>query len=178
MWPTIWTVGHSTRSSDEFLAALAPFEIELVADVRRFPGSRRLPQFSATALEGTLTSSGLAYRWLPELGGRRRPAPESPSDGWRHPSFRGYADYIATDAFAEGLFALMMAAEGLRTAVLCSEILWWRCHRRIIADVLVSLGVPVVHIRNAQLAEPHRLAPPARIVDGRLTYAQDPSSAR
>ncbi len=173
MWPTIWTVGHSTRSLDEFLAVLKVHDIELVADVRRFPGSRRLPQFAAPALEGALATRGLAYQWLPELGGRRRPAPESPNDGWRHPAFRAYADYAATEEFAEGLFALLMAAEGLRTAVMCAEILWWRCHRRIIADVLLSLGVPVVHIRDAQVAEPHRLAAPARIVGGRLMYARD-----
>jgi uncharacterized protein (DUF488 family) len=177
MWPTIWTVGHSTRSIDEFLAVLAAHDIELVADVRRFPGSRRLPQFAAPALEEALAARGLAYRWLPALGGRRRPDPDSPNDGWRHPAFRAYADYVATEAFAEGLFALLMLAEGLRTAIMCAEILWWRCHRRLIADVLVSLGVPVVHVRDAHVGEPHRLTPPARIVGGRLTYERDVSTA-
>jgi len=177
MWPNIWTVGHSVRPLDEFLAVLAAHEIELVADVRRFPGSRRLPHYAAPALEASLAAHGVAYRWLPALGGRRRPAPASPNDGWRHPAFRAYADYAATEPFAEGLFELLMAAQGLRTAVMCAEAVWWRCHRRIIADVLVSLGVPVVHIRDARAAEPHRLAPPARIVGGRLTYALDPRTA-
>ena len=171
MWPTIWTVGHSNRPLDEFLAALAAHDVELVADVRRFPGSRRLPQYAAPALDASLAAAGVAYRWLPALGGRRRPDPDSPNDGWRHPAFRAYADYVATEAFAEGLFELLMTAQGLRTAVMCAEVLWWRCHRRIIADVLASLGVPVVHIRDARTAEPHRLAPPARVVAGRLTYA-------
>jgi len=177
MWPTIWTVGHSVRSLDEFLAVLAAHEIELVADVRRFPGSRRLPHYTAPALEAALATRGVAYRWLPALGGRRRPDPASPNDGWRHPAFRAYADYLATEAFAAGLFELLMVAQGLRTAVVCAEVLWWRCHRRIIADVLVSLGVPVVHIRDARLAEPHRLAPPARIARGHLTYELGPRAA-
>jgi uncharacterized protein (DUF488 family) len=171
---TIWTVGHSVRALDEFLALLAAYDIELVVDVRRFPGSRRLPQYAAPALEASLTEHGIAYWWLPALGGRRRPEPDSPNDAWRHPAFRGYADHVASEEFAEGLFELLMMAEGLRTVVMCAEVLWWRCHRRIIADVLVSLGAEVVHIRDARIAEPHRLAPPARVVRGRLTYAGTP----
>jgi len=170
MGPTLWTVGHSNRSPDEFLAVLAAHAIELVVDVRRFPGSRRLPQFAQPALGEALAARGIAYEWLPALGGRRRPDADSPNDGWRHPAFRAYADHVASEEFAEGLFALLMLARGLRTAVMCAEILWWRCHRRLIADVLVALGIPVVHILDAKVAEPHRLAPPARIVDGRLTY--------
>jgi uncharacterized protein (DUF488 family) len=177
MWPTIWTVGHSVRPLEEFLAVLAAHDIELVADVRRFPGSRRLPHYAAPALEASLAAHGVAYRWLPDLGGRRRADPASPNDAWRHPAFRGYADYVATDAFAAGLEELLMLASGLRTAIMCAEVLWWRCHRRIIADVLVSLGVPVVHIRDARVAERHRLAPPARIVAGHLTYARALASA-
>jgi uncharacterized protein (DUF488 family) len=171
MWPTIWTIGHSVRPLDEFMAVLEAHDIELVADVRRFPGSRRLPQYSAPALEAALRERGLDYQWLGALGGRRRPDPTSSNTAWRHPAFRAYADYIQTEAFAEGLFELLMVAQGLRTVVMCAEVLWWRCHRRIIADVLVSIGVPVVHIRDARTAEPHRLAPPARMVRGHLTYA-------
>ena len=168
---TIWTVGHSVRPLDEFRATLAAYDIELVVDVRRFPGSRRLPQYASAALEASLAECGIAYWWLPALGGRRRPDPDSPNDAWRHPAFRGYADYVASEEFAEGLFELLMMAEGLRTVIMCAEVLWWRCHRRIISDVLVSLGAEVVHIRDARNAEPHRLAPPARVVRGRLTYA-------
>ena len=170
MPPTVWTIGHSTRPIDEFLDVLAAHGIELIADVRRFPGSRRLPQYSAPALEDALAARGIAYHWFPTLGGRRRPDADSVNVGWRHPAFRAYADHIATEPFAEGLFELLVVAPALRTAVMCAEILWWRCHRRIIADVLTALDGPVFHIRDAGPAELHRLAPPARLVGGRLTY--------
>ena len=173
MWPTVWTVGHSTRPLEEFLAVLDAYDIQLVADVRRFPGSRRLPQYAGPALEAALAERGVAYHWLPTLGGRRRSTAASPELGWRHPAFRAYAEHVATEEFADGLLELLMLASGLRTVVMCAEVLWWRCHRRIIADVLASLDVPVVHIRDARIAEPHRLAAPARLVSGRLTYAAD-----
>jgi uncharacterized protein (DUF488 family) len=167
----IWTIGHSTRPFDEFVRVLASHEVELIVDVRRLPGSRRLPQYDSAALAANLDTHRIAYTWLPALGGRRRPDPGSPNTGWRHPSFRAYADHIATEEFAAGLFDLLLMAHGLRTAVMCAEILWWRCHRRLIADVLTSLGVPVLHIRDASPAALHRLTEPARIVRGRLTYA-------
>ena len=168
--PTIWTIGHSTRSLPELLDALAPYGIEVVADVRRYPGSRRLPQFAEPALRAELPANGVNYVWIPALGGRRRAAPDSHNIGWRHQAFRGYADHVRSEEFAEGLFELLMIAYGLQTAIMCSEVLWWRCHRRIIADVLVSLGVSVVHIRDATHATPHRLAEPARLVGGQLRY--------
>jgi uncharacterized protein (DUF488 family) len=168
---TIWTVGHSTRGIEELLAVLDAYGIELVVDVRRFPGSRRLPQFASHALGASLEAHGIAYRWLPALGGRRRPDAASTNTGWRHPAFRAYADHVATEEFAAGLMELLMLAQGLRTAVLCAEVLWWRCHRRIIADVLSVLGMEVVHIRDVGTAEPHVVKPPARVMDGRLTYA-------
>jgi uncharacterized protein (DUF488 family) len=177
MWATVWTIGHSTRPLEEFIAVLEAHGVELIADVRRFPGSRRLPHYAAPALEAALAGRGVAYRWLPALGGRRRPDPASQNVGWRHPAFRAYADHVATAAFAEGLHELLTLAQGLRTAVMCAEVLWWRCHRRLIADVLTSLGVPVIHLRTASVAEPHRLAAPARLVDGRLTYDADPRSS-
>jgi uncharacterized protein (DUF488 family) len=171
MWQTVWTVGHSTRPIDEFLTVLDAYDIELIADVRRFPGSRRLPQYSSAALESALDSHGITYQWLPTLGGRRRPNTDSHNDGWRHQAFRGYADYAESDEFADGLFELLMLSQGLRTAIMCAEVLWWRCHRRIISDVLVSLEVPVVHIRDERIGERHKLAEPARVVRGQLTYA-------
>ena len=171
MTPTVWTLGHSTRPIDEFLDVAAAHGIELIADVRRFPGSRRLPQYASPAFEDALAARGIAYRWFPALGGRRRPDAESVNVGWRHPAFRAYADHVATEEFAAGLFELLLVAPGLRTAVTCAEILWWRCHRRLIADVLTTLDVSVLHIRDAGTAEPHRLAPPAHLVGGRLTYA-------
>jgi uncharacterized protein (DUF488 family) len=149
---------------------LHAYEIELVADVRRFPGSRRLPQFDSAALERTLATSGIAYRWFPALGGRRRADPSSHNLAWRHPAFRAYADHVESEEFAEGLFDLLMLAGGLRTAIMCAEVLWWRCHRRLIADVLVSVGVDVVHIGDATTSERHRLEAPARLVEGRVSY--------
>lgn len=169
--PTIWTIGHSTRTIADFLAVLDTHRIEALIDVRRFPGSRRLPQFGAETLRDSLESHGIAYEWLPSLGGRRRPLPDSPNDGWRNASFRGYADYLATEEFAGGLDDLVSCAYGLRTAIMCAELLWWRCHRRLISDVLVVEGYGVRHIRDAGEAEPHRLTPPARIVRGRLSYS-------
>jgi uncharacterized protein (DUF488 family) len=166
----IWTIGHSTRPIEEFAKVLEAHGIEAILDVRRFPGSRRLPQFQAAALESELAARGVAYRWLPALGGRRRPDADSPNVGWRNDSFRAYADHTASEEFAEGLFELLMIGRGLRSAVMCAEVLWWRCHRRIIADVLVSLGIDVVHIADATHATPHLLADPARVVGSRLSY--------
>lgn len=148
--------------------------IETIADVRRFPGSRRVPQFNSSRLAKSLARHDVDYRWIPDLGGRRRTSADSPNIGWRHPAFRGYADYIATPEFADGLFELLMIAGGGRTAIMCAELLWWRCHRRIIADVLVSLGIEVEHIRDAGAPERHRLAAPARMVHGVLTYGPLP----
>jgi len=167
---TVWTVGHSTRPLPDFLEVLAAYQVELVADVRRFPGSRSKPQYQQAALEPALEGAGIGYRWLPDLGGRRRPVPDTSNTGWRHPAFRGYADYLAGEEFATGLLELLTLAWGLRTAVMCAEILWWRCHRRMIADVLVSLGARVIHIRDARTAQAHQLTAPAQLVGGVLSY--------
>ncbi len=167
----IWTIGHSTRSFDALVAVLEAYSIEVVVDVRRHPGSLRLPQFSSDALRDTLATHDIAYHWIPALGGRRRTHAGSPNTGWRNASFRGYADHVASEEFAEGLFELSMLAGGARVAVMCAEVLWWRCHRRLLADVLLSLGAEVVHIADATHSSPHRLTPPARVVRGRLTYA-------
>ncbi len=175
--PTVWTVGHSTRPIEELLELLERHDIELVADVRRYPGSRRLPQYASAALEASLAERGIAYRWIPDLGGRRRPDPDSPNLGWRHPAFRAYADYVATEAFADGLFELLMLAGGLRTVIMCAEVLWWRCHRRLISDVLVSLGGTVEHIGAGAAASPHRLSAPGHLVHGVLRYEESPATA-
>lgn len=172
---TVWTVGHSTRPLPEFLAVLAAYRIEVVADVRRFPGSRSQPQYRQPALKSALHGAGIAYLALPNLGGRRQPVSDTSNTAWRHPAFRGYADYMAGEEFAAGLFELLTLAWGLRTAVMCAEILWWRCHRRIIADVLVSLGARVIHIMDAKTAQAHRLIAPARLVRGVLTYVPEGS---
>jgi uncharacterized protein (DUF488 family) len=169
----VWTIGHSTRTIEDFVSVLQAHAIEAVADVRRHPGSRRLPQFNGDALERSLADAGVAYQWLPSLGGRRRPSADSPNTAWQHAAFRGYADHVATEEFAEGLFELQMIAGGLRIAVMCAEMLWWQCHRRLIADVLVSLGYAVFHIQTTRPGEPHRLREPAHLVDGELSYAGD-----
>jgi uncharacterized protein (DUF488 family) len=167
---TVWTIGHSTRTFDEFVSVLRAHGIDVLVDVRRFGGSRRLPQFNEGPLRAGLEAAGIAYCWLPQMGGRRRPDPESINTGWRHPAFRGYADYLTGDEFAGGLFELEMIAGGLRTAVMCAEMLWWQCHRRLIADVLTSLGYDVLHIQTEKPAALHRLIDPAHVVDGRLSY--------
>lgn len=171
MAQTVWTVGHSTRPLADFLELLAQNRIEAVADVRRYPGSRRWPHFAREPLGEALDHAGLVYLWLPELGGRRTPSADSPNTAWRSASFRGYADYMATEPFAEGLERLVNLASGLRTAVMCAEALWWRCHRGLIADVLRWHQFDVVHILGPGSTAPHPYTAAARIVNGRLSYA-------
>lgn len=168
---TIWTIGHSTRTLEAFLDVLTAYRIEAVADVRRFPGSRRHPHFAKDALGESLSSHGIVYRWLPQLGGRRPVRPDSPNDGWRNASFRGYADHLASAEFAEGLDALLALAAQRRTALMCAEAVWWRCHRALIADVLRVRGIEVIHIADAAHSTVHPYTSPARIVEGRLSYA-------
>jgi uncharacterized protein (DUF488 family) len=171
MAEAVWTVGHSTRPLDDFLEILAQNRIEAVADVRRYPGSRRWPHFARKPLAMALDNCGLAYMWLPELGGRRTPRVDSPNTAWRSASFRGYADYMATEGFAEGLDRLVHLASGLRTAVMCAESLWWRCHRGLIADVLRWYQFDVIHILGPGSTVSHPYTAAARIVSGRLSYS-------
>jgi uncharacterized protein (DUF488 family) len=168
---TIWTIGHSTRTLEAFLGLLAEYRIEAIADVRRFPGSRRYPYFASDALAVTLPAHGIAYRWLPKLGGRRKVQPGSPNTAWRNASFQGYADYTATAEFAEGLAESLKLAAGKRTALMCAEAVWWRCHRSIIADVLKLRGIEVIHIIDATHSSVHPYTSAAHVVDGRLSYA-------
>ncbi len=172
----LWTIGHSTRTEAEFLDLLAEHAIEAVADVRRHPGSRRVPQFGSTALEASLPANGIEYLWLPGLGGRRKPAPASPNTAWRSAAFRGYADYMQTEPFADSLATLVNLSCGLRTTVMCAEAVWWRCHRGLIADVLQWQGFEVTHILGPHSHSPHPYTPAARLVGGRLTYAAGPGS--
>lgn len=177
----IWTLGHSTRTPAEFLALLDHHRLQAIADVRRHPGSRRLPQFGADALRADLTAHGIDYHWLPELGGRRRPAPDSVNTAWRNTSFRGYADHLQSDEFAAGLEQLLALAAARRTALMCAELLWWRCHRALIADVLTLRGIEVLHVRGEEAPVPHPYTTAARLVDGRLSYAAgagEPLAAR
>lgn len=167
----VWTVGHSTRSLEQLLELLAANSIEAIADVRRYPGSRRWPHFAREPFEKALENRGLFYTWLPELGGRRAPQADSRNTAWRSSAFRGYADYMETDAFAGGLARLVNLASGLRTAVMCAESLWWRCHRGLIADVLRWFQFEVIHILGPGSTSTHPYTPAARIVRGRLTYS-------
>jgi uncharacterized protein (DUF488 family) len=167
---TVWTIGHSTRPLPSFLALLADYQIEAVADVRRFPGSRRQPQYVQATLSGALAEHGITYRWIPALGGRRRPQPDSPNIIWRNSSFRGYADYMSSKEFGEGLMELLDVAVRLRTTLMCAEAVWWRCHRALIADLLSVRGIKVVHIIDKTHAVLHPYTSPARIVQGRLSY--------
>jgi uncharacterized protein (DUF488 family) len=167
---TIWTVGHSTRPLQEFLELLAHYQIEAVADVRRFPGSRRHPHYASDALAETLAGNDIAYQWLPKLGGRRKPMPDSPNTAWRNASFRAYADHLTSQEFAQGLNELLTLSEKRRTTLMCAEAVWWRCHRRLIADVLLSRGFEVVHILDAKHATAHVYSKAAHIVDGQLSY--------
>jgi uncharacterized protein (DUF488 family) len=171
MEPRIWTVGHSTRSLEHFLGLLAAHDIEMVADVRRYPGSRRWPHFGREHLPEGLAARGLGYESFPELGGRRRPRADSVNTAWRSPAFRGYADYMATEPFAEGLGRLADLACGLRTAIMCAEAVWWRCHRALIADGLRWAGFEVSHIMGLTSCSSHPYSAAARITAGRLSYA-------
>jgi uncharacterized protein (DUF488 family) len=167
----VWTVGHSTQPLEPFLSALTSQGIETVADVRRYPGSRRWPQFSRDALAQSLDGYGIDYQWLPELGGRRQARPDSPNTAWRSAAFRGYADHMDSPEFADGLINLLNLALGSRTGVMCAEALWWRCHRGLIADVLRWLGLEVWHILPPGPPVLHPYTRAARIVGGRLSYA-------
>lgn len=167
---TVWTIGHSNRSTDGFLSLLKAQDVRCVADVRRFAGSRTNPQFGPVPLEASLRAEGIDYVALPELGGRRAPSPTSENTVWRHPNFRGYADYMETPAFRDGLARLATLAAEQRTAMMCSEAVWWRCHRSMIADALKADGALVLHIMALGKAREHPYTSAARLVDGALRY--------
>jgi len=168
---TIWTIGHSTRAQGDFLHVLSAQGLDAIADVRRFPGSKRHPHFAREALEEWLPASGIEYVWLPQLGGRRRPRKDSPNDGWRNEAFRGYADHIESAEFGEGLQWLEALASRRRAAMMCSELLWWRCHRSLVSDVLKARGWTVLHVVDSAPPKEHPWTAPARIVGGRLDYS-------
>ena len=170
---TVFTIGHSTRSIEEVIALLHASAIEAVIDVRRFPGSRRHPQFNAGALAEALAAAGIAYRHMPALGGRRSESADaaSPHSLWREAGFRNYAAYAETDAFRAGFEELKRAVEERRSALMCAEAVWWRCHRRIIADYLIAAGLEVRHILGPGKVEEGRLTPGATIrADGSVLY--------
>ena len=176
--PTVWTLGHSTRPIDTFIGLLHIHQIRLLVDVRTIPRSRYNPQFNAEALAQSLCDAGLQYHHAPELGGLRKPKKDSINDGWRNDSFRGYADYMQTDEFLNGLEALMTDCLLQPTTIMCAEAVPWRCHRSLIADALLSRGWDVRHIMTETKADPHTLTSFAHIEKGTLTYPKptDPSS--
>jgi uncharacterized protein (DUF488 family) len=169
----LWTIGHSTRACEDFIALLQAHHIHLVADVRLIPYSRRNPQFNAEPLALSLERAGIGYLACGGLGGRRKATPHSSNLGWRNASFRGYADYMQTPSFGKALGLLMERAGTTRTAIMCAEAVPWRCHRSLIADALVSHGWTVRHILAPDRADPHRLPPFAVIREGMVTYPAD-----
>ncbi len=170
-WPRrLWTIGHSTRSGEEFVAVLRAHKIEAVVDVRLHPGSKRYPHFNSEALATLLTAQHIAYLPLRALGGRRRPRPDSRNTAWRNESFRGYADYMETPEFEAAARALAERAGVMPTAVMCAEAVWWRCHRGLIADYFKARGTEVCHLFDLRKSEPHPFTGAARLVDGRLDY--------
>ena len=166
----IWTIGHSTRSAEDFVEILLAHKIETLVDVRTFPGSRRYPQFNKSALSESLASANIVYKHEPRLGGRRTPRKDSHNTAWRNASFRGYADYMESDEFNAGIKELLEVASRSRTTVMCAEAVWWKCHRSMIADYLKAAGHTVLHIIEAKKAEEHPFTSAARIVKGKLTY--------
>jgi len=173
MTKQIWTVGHSNRTSDELIELLRVEAIELLADVRRFPGSRLHPQFNRDALRSALAEQRIAYRHFESLGGRRRRKKgPSPNRAWRVESFNAYADHMASSEFQQGLVQLEQHAEQKRTAIMCSEALPWRCHRRLIADALIARGWEVFDIFSPTQTKPHHLTEFARVENGSVTYPE------
>jgi uncharacterized protein (DUF488 family) len=171
----VFTVGHSTLPIEHFLALLAAYGIEQLADVRTVPRSRRNPQFNADALRESLATASIAYVPLRELGGLRKPRPDSPNSGWRNESFRGYADYMQTEQFTNGLERLLELAARQRTAIMCAEAVPWQCHRSLVADALAVRGTGVIEILSETSYQDHALTPFARVSGTKVTYppAQD-----
>jgi uncharacterized protein (DUF488 family) len=168
----IWTIGHSTRKIDIFIALLTENGIKLVADVRMYPGSKRYPHFGREALANSLREAGIRYEHFPELGGRRKAKPDSKNTAWRNEMFRGYADYMETEDFRKGIARLVDLANAVGpTALMCAEAVWWRCHRSLVSDYLKARGVEVLHILDRNKVEPHPFTSAARIVNGELSYA-------
>lgn len=167
---TLWTIGHSTRSFVDFAALLQAAQIEVLADVRRFAGSRRNPQFGRDLLPQELADVGIAYQALPGLGGRRKPVPGSANDGWRVEAFRAYADHLASAEYQTARAELMALAQRQRVCVMCAEAVWWRCHRRIIADDFTARGWAVIHLMAPGKSAHHALQDGAVLRDGVLCY--------
>jgi uncharacterized protein (DUF488 family) len=171
---TLYTIGHSTRPLDEFIAALQAHSIQGLVDIRSFPMSRRLPHFNRESLEKTLPDAGIPYRWLKELGGRRKKIrDDSPNLALRKDSFRNYADYMLTEDFHRGIAELIKLAGQSRTAYMCAERVYFRCHRMLVSDWLVAHGHEVFHIDGTGPVKKHELMAEARLIDGQVIYRGD-----
>lgn len=169
--PTLYTVGHSTHAIERFLELLGDHRIASLADVRAYPSSRRWPQFNQEPLAEALSRAGVEYRWLKRLGGRRQSKRvDSPHVAWTVSAFRAYADYTDSAEFSEGLDELIAMAAAARTAIMCSEGLWWRCHRRIVSDQMVVREWAIEHIMPDGKLTAHRLPDFASVIDGRIVY--------
>jgi uncharacterized protein (DUF488 family) len=166
----VCTIGHSNRTIEEFIGLLKQNEVACVLDIRTVPKSRHNPQFGQDLLPVSLAAAGIDYRYMPGLGGLRRPRKDSPNGAWRNTSFRGYADYMQTDEFAENVDAVAALAKTTRCALMCAEAVPWRCHRSLVGDALLLRGIPVEDIIGPQKRRPHTLTPFARVQDGQITY--------
>lgn len=169
----IYTIGHSTHSIEVFLSMLQSFDIKTVVDIRRFPGSRKYPQFDQENLKNSLEKAGIQYIHLVDLGGRRKADKDSKNTVWKNESFRGYADYMETEAFAKGVEQLEQIALKQATAYMCSEAVWWRCHRSMVSDYLKAKGWNVLHIMNIAKFQEHKYTAPARIVNEKVFYSEE-----
>lgn len=169
----IWTIGHSTHTLEELVEMLNSFQIKMLLDIRSYPGSRKYPHFNKEALEVSIPEHHIQYLHLRKLGGRRKPNKDSKNIAWRHLAFRAYADYMETKEFHEGIEELQEIAMKQQTAYMCSEAVWWRCHRSMVSDYLKVHGWQVMHIMSTKKAEEHPYTAPARIVNGELTYLQE-----
>jgi uncharacterized protein (DUF488 family) len=171
-WPegSIFTVGHSTLPIDQFIQLLKAYGIECLLDIRTVPRSRHNPQFNGEELKQSLAAAGIGYRPLPALGGLRHARKDSPNGGWRNKSFRGYADYMQTGEFQEGLESLIAQGRNKRVAIMCAEAVPWRCHRSLVADALQVHGIPVVEILSQTSHRMHKLTPFAHVEGDRITY--------
>ena len=166
----IWTIGHSTRTAAEFEELVLAHHIQTIVDVRTYPVSRRFPHFSQKQLSEDLAQAGVSYCHIPSLGGMRKPLRNSKNTAWKNASFRGYADHMETEIFDKGIGELLRVAESSRTAFMCAESLWWKCHRSLIADYLKSKGHEVIHILTVDKTAVHPYTSAARIVEGELSY--------
>lgn len=169
---TIWTIGHSTRTIEEFVSLLTANEIELLVDIRRHSGSRKFPQFNPEPLTASLAESGIEYTRIEKLGGRRKVLADSHNTVWRNASFRGYADYMETAEFSEGIAGLVSLAAEKRTAVMCAEAVWWRCHRSLVSDFLKAGGATVLHILSETSLKEHPFTSAATVVGTTVRYGE------